>query len=72
MAGITRENHTTIGVMGSTAANLRTLAELYAMEVGMPRVPVYAAADKAVRQEIKRLEKKLGVEVELDEGVDDA
>lgn len=56
-----------ICVMNSTHANITLLGELYTEEVEIPKLPIYVIVDKAVRAEIRRLEKKLGVEVEIEE-----
>ena len=67
---MTKENSTSVGVLKTTAENVKVLAECMSIDLGLPRVPTYVALDRAVRREIKRLAKKHDLEVELSE-VDD-
>lgn len=59
-----RDQQKLVAVLPSTHENIVILGELYAMEMELPKVPIYSVVDKAVRAEIRRLAKKLEVDVQ--------
>lgn len=62
-----RDQQKLVSVLPSTHENIMILGELYAQEMELPKVPIYSVVDKAVRTEIRRLAKKLDMDVQIAE-----
>lgn len=62
-----RDNQKLVALLPSTHENIMLLSELYATEMELPKVPIYTVVDKAVRAEIRRLAKKLDMDVQMAE-----